>query len=60
MELDVVKAKVAKLAKNNNINVQAAWDIFFFDEFLCRLSNSKYKNIFVLKGGLYLQLRRYL
>lgn len=55
MELDKIKAKVNKISKENNIDVQAAWDILFFDEFLERLSNSKYKNKFVLKGGFYLQ-----
>ena len=55
MELDIIKAKVNKISKENNIDVQAAWDILFFDEFLERLSNSKYKNKFVLKGGFYLQ-----
>lgn len=51
MELGTIKAKVNKVSKENNIDVQAAWDILFFDEFLERLSNSKYKNKFVLKGG---------
>ena len=55
MELDIIKAKVNKVSKENNIDVQAAWDILFFDEFLERLSNSKYKNKFILKGGFYLQ-----
>lgn len=55
MELDIIKSKVNKVSKENNIDVQAAWDILFFDEFLERLSNSKYKNKFVLKGGFYLQ-----
>ena len=55
MELDRVKAKINKISKENNIDVQAAWDILFFDEFLERLSKSEYKNRFVLKGGFYLQ-----
>ena len=55
MELGKVKAKVAKLAKNKNIDVQNAWDIFFFDEVLLRLSKSKYCNSFIIKGGFYLQ-----
>ncbi|MBR3617390.1 MAG: nucleotidyl transferase AbiEii/AbiGii toxin family protein [Acholeplasmatales bacterium] len=55
MELDRVKAKINKISKENNIDVQATWDILFFDEFLERLSKSEYKNRFVLKGGFYLQ-----
>ncbi|MBQ7276431.1 MAG: histidine phosphatase family protein [Bacilli bacterium] len=55
MELDIIKTKVAKLAKSKNINIQAAWDIFFFEEFLHRLSLSDYSELFVLKGGFYLQ-----
>ncbi len=55
MELDKVKTKVRIISKENNIDVQAAWDILFFDEFLERLSKSEYKNKFVLKGGFYLQ-----
>lgn len=55
MELDRVKTKINKISKENNIDVQATWDILFFDEFLERLSKSEYKNRFVLKGGFYLQ-----
>lgn len=55
MELGKAKAKVAKLARDKNIDVQNAWDIFFFDEVLLRLSKSKYQNSFVIKGGFYLQ-----
>lgn len=55
MELGKVKARVSKLAKDKNIDVQVAWDIFFFDEALLRLSKSKYHNSFVIKGGFYLQ-----
>ena len=55
MELDKIKNKVKKISKENKIDVQIAWDILFFDEFLERLSKSKYKNKFVLKGGFYLQ-----
>ena len=55
MELGKVKSRVSKLAKDKNIDVQVAWDIFFFDEVLLRLSKSKYHNSFVIKGGFYLQ-----
>ncbi len=55
MELGKAKAKVTKLAKEKGIDVQSAWDIFFFDEILSRLSRSKYRASFVFKGGFYLQ-----
>jgi hypothetical protein len=32
VELDEIKNKVNKISKDNNIDVQAAWDILFFDE----------------------------
>ena len=55
MEIGKAKAEVAKLAKSKGIDVQSAWDIFFFDEVLLRLSKSKYRKSFVIKGGFYLQ-----
>ncbi len=55
MEIGKAKAEVAKLAKSKGIDVQNAWDIFFFDEVLLRLSKSKYRRSFVIKGGFYLQ-----
>lgn len=55
MELEKAKVLVAKLAKEHKIDVQNAWDILFFDEIILWLSRSNYKNIFVFKGGFYLQ-----
>lgn len=55
MKLGVIKAKIANYAKSKNVDVQVAWDTFFFDEFIYRLSIGKYKNDFTLKGGFYLQ-----
>lgn len=55
MELDKIKAKIAKLSKEKNVEVQVLWDTFFFQELIARLSISDYKNHFVLKGGFYLQ-----
>ena len=55
MELGKIKAAVAKMARDKDIDVQSAWDVFFFDEFLLRLSKSKYRQKFVFKGGFYLQ-----
>ena len=39
----------------NNFDVQVAWDSFFFDEFMHRVSLSKHKEKYVFKGGFYLQ-----
>lgn len=55
MELDIIKNKINKVAIERNIDVQSAWDLFFFDEFLHRLSLSGYNTKFILKGGFYLQ-----
>lgn len=55
MEIGKIKAEVSKLAKTKGIDVQSAWDIFFFDEILLRLTKSKYNKSFVIKGGFYLQ-----
>lgn len=55
MELGKTKAKIERYAKENNVDVQVAWDSFFFDEFLHRISLSDYKDKYVFKGGFYLQ-----
>lgn len=49
------KNVVEKFSKEKKVDVQVAWDTFFFDEFLYRLSNSQYSKLFVFKGGFYLQ-----
>ena len=55
MELGKTKAKIERYAKENNVDVQVAWDSFFFDEFLHRISLCDYKDKYVFKGGFYLQ-----
>lgn len=42
MELGKVKNVIEKFSKEKKVDVQVAWDTFFFDEFLYRLSNSEY------------------
>lgn len=54
MEQERTKCLIKKYSIDNNIDVQEAWDIFFFDEFIHRLSLSRYNDKFVLKGGFYL------
>lgn len=55
MELGKVKSQIERYSKENGIDVQVAWDSFFFNEFLYRISLSKYKYNFVFKGGFFLQ-----
>lgn len=55
MELNSIKTKINKYAKDKDISVQNAWDNFFYDELLYRISQSEYKDSFVFKGGFYLQ-----
>jgi len=55
MELDQIKAKVRKMSAQKGIDVQVAWDTFFFEGFLRRLSQSPYAERFILKGGFFLQ-----
>ncbi len=51
MGLGIIKNNIDNLAKVHNVANQTLWDMFFFENFLNRLSNSKYKNNFVFKGG---------
>ncbi|MGM9814343.1 MAG: nucleotidyl transferase AbiEii/AbiGii toxin family protein [Candidatus Enteromonas sp.] len=55
MELEKTKARIRKIAEDNSIDHQAAWATLFFDEFIFRLFRSKFKDMFVFKGGFYLQ-----
>ena len=47
-----LKARISQIAKQNNIAAQAVLQNFFFERFLERLSHSKYRDKFVLKGGM--------
>lgn len=51
MGLVKIKNNIDKLAKLHNVANQTLWDMFFFENFLYRLSISKHKNKFVFKGG---------
>jgi predicted nucleotidyltransferase component of viral defense system len=51
---DSLKAKANSLAKELNISQNVIYNRFFYDAFLTRLSRSKYRDKFILKGGLYL------
>ena len=47
-----LKAKIKNIAKEKNIPAQVILHNYMFERLLIRLSNSKYKDKFVLKGGI--------
>ena len=47
-----LKAQIRNLAKKKNIKAQVLLQNYMFERFLERLSISKYKGNFVLKGGM--------
>lgn len=49
-----LKGKIANLAKKTNIPNQQLMQEFMFESLLKRIVKSKYKNKFVIKGGLLL------
>ena len=46
-----IKGKIRSLAEEKNLKSQEVLQIYFFERFIERLSKSKYKNNFVIKGG---------
>ena len=51
INIDSINGKIRNLAENKNLKSQEVLQIYFFERFLDRLSKSKYKNNFVIKGG---------
>lgn len=51
---DSLKARANNLANELGVSQNIIYDRFFYDAFLSRLAISRYKDKFVLKGGLYL------
>ena len=51
---DSLKARANNISARLGIPQNVVYNRFFYDAFLSRLAKSKYKNHFVLKGGLYL------
>lgn len=47
-----LKAKINNIAKNDNISPQAIMQTYMLERLLERISLSKYKNNFILKGGM--------
>ncbi len=52
--LDAKKIKIKTKAHENNSEPQDIMQMYFFERLLYRISKSKYKNNFILKGGLLL------
>lgn len=46
-----LKAKIRNIAREKRISAQAVLQHHFFEHFLDRLSQSEYRNNFILKGG---------
>ena len=49
--------KLKNKSKKSNLSLQLILQLFCQEEFLRRLSQSKYKNDLILKGGLFLFLQ---
>ncbi len=54
MNSESLKVKINNRAKKNNVMPQDLMQMYFFERLLYRISVSKYKNNFILKGGLLL------
>ena len=51
INIESIKGKIRSLAEEKNLKSQKVLQIYFFERFIERLSKSKYKNNFVIKGG---------
>ena len=51
INIESIKSKIRSMAEKKNLKSQEVLQIYFFERFLERLSKSKYKNNFVIKGG---------
>lgn len=51
INIESIKGKIRSFAEKKNLKSQEVLQIYFFERFLERLSKSKYKNNFVIKGG---------
>ena len=54
LDAETLKIKIKKKAHDNNLQPQDIMQMYFFERLLYRISISKYKNNFILKGGLLL------
>ena len=53
-EFSALKDKAKNCADRNNLSMQQVLQNYMFERFLDRLSQSRYNNNFVIKGGLLL------
>lgn len=51
INIESIKGKIRNFSENNNLSSQEILQMYFFERFLDRLSKSKYKQNFVIKGG---------
>lgn len=49
-----LKDKIKNIAKEKNVDFNTLFRLYMYDRFLERLSKSKYRDNFILKGGFYL------
>lgn len=49
-----VKDKLKSIAKEKDVDFNSVMRFYMYDRFVDRLSKSKYKDNFILKGGFYL------
>ena len=54
LDAENLKIKIKTKAHENNLEPQDIMQMYFFERLLYRISKSKYKNNFILKGGLLL------
>jgi len=54
LDAKTLKIKIKTKAQENNLEPQDIMQMYFFERLLYRISMSKYKNNFILKGGLLL------
>ena len=52
--VQAVKDKLRNVSKEKNIDFNSAMRFYMYDRFVERLSKSKYKDNYILKGGFYL------
>lgn len=51
MNKNKLSALIHKVSTENNVSFNVLLQVYFFERFLDRLANSKYKNSLILKGG---------
>ena len=54
LDVENLKIKIKTKAHENNLEPQDIMQMYFFERLLYRISKSKYKHNFILKGGLLL------